>query len=97
MLEALKKLHLISKHRGILTIYYNIKDIMYVLGIVSKIAQTINECTTCSRYKITNQRIPTRCTMYAGKEFERIYTDVFGHFVLNDFKTDGKREVWYIL
>ncbi|WUR04570.1 endonuclease [Vairimorpha necatrix] len=94
----LKNNHVLFGHRGITTMYNNLKNIVYVKNVIQNLKDIISKCETCKRYKPRNNGIETKGPhISANHKFEKISSDIFGPFKLNDYIHKGKKEAGYIL
>lgn len=95
--EFLKHVHAIIGHRGITTLYYNLKNNIYIRGLLSYIKEVVNGCTICKRCKVKAYRIDKDNKIVAGEKFERVSTDIYAPFKITDYKTDCLGETGYVL
>lgn len=98
ILKVLERLHVQFGHKGLTTMYYNLKSCFYVKDFIPNIKKILQNCKKCQDYKIIqgNKNL-IKCSMTSDRPFERVSTDIYGPFSLNHFKHSSEREVGYIL
>lgn len=92
----LREIHQISGHRGMTTMYNNLFKFYFIKNITKSIKDVVNKCKICGKYKKSNLRIQ-KCNLIAEKPFERISTDIFGPFNLENYLSSERKKVGYIL
>ncbi|KAF9758260.1 Transposon Tf2-8 polyprotein, partial [Nosema granulosis] len=95
--DFLKEFHVLTGHRGVTTTYYNIKDFINIPNIFDTIRDITNTCTTCTRVKGGYHKKNPENKIKASKKFERISTDIYGPFEINEFESECLRDTGYIL
>ncbi|MGL5899968.1 MAG: reverse transcriptase domain-containing protein, partial [Lactobacillaceae bacterium] len=96
--KFIKGVHILSGHRGMSTTYYIIKDFYHIRSIRKNIKKIIETCKTCLRIKCSSYRTVDRDNkILAAKRLERVSTDIYGPFGLENIKPYRTGERGYIL
>ncbi|KAF9760600.1 Transposon Tf2-6 polyprotein, partial [Nosema granulosis] len=95
--EFLFFVHEISGHAGIITNYYNLKDFFEIKNLLSKLTKITNECELCIKGKHYNKKIVNKCVLTAKNPFERVSTDIFGPFNLDEYNHEKSSESGYFI
>lgn len=93
----IKKIHLLILYRRTNTIYYNLKTYFYTKNLYKIIKSVTETYKTCLRIKIKSLKIDKKNKIIANYKFERISTDIYESFKLNEYKSDLLREKRYIM
>lgn len=87
------RVHKLSGHRGISTIYNNFKNYIQFKGIYQRIIAAIGKCEICIMYKLNSKKRLQNQPLTANYLGEKISSDVFGSFSLEEFRDNlGKNK-----
>lgn len=93
----LESVHIISEHRGVITLYNIIKGYFYILNFTQKIKEVTETCRTCMRYKVNVKKLKSKHQMTANSVGERSSSDIFGPFSLEEFTEEYENHKGFVL
>lgn len=95
--RVLNVIHKITGHRDVITMYYNIKDHLYIQNIYNKISEIVSTCEICTCFKINNYRNSVDNHINAQRKSKRVPMDIFRPFRLDGYKNSCGGETGNIL
>ncbi|MGL5899824.1 MAG: RNase H-like domain-containing protein, partial [Lactobacillaceae bacterium] len=96
-MRILKAIHKLSGHRGVTTMFNNIKNYIYIKNLFKKIMKIVGTCNTCTRVKINSFKNNKNNHIVAEEKGERISMDIYGPFETGGYKNGEINEKGYIL
>lgn len=97
MLEFIKLIHKKSGHVGRTKTYLNIYKSYKIEKVKSKVAKMCRSCKKCNLYKIKTETKKSKVKIYSKKIFDKVSTNVYGPFRINNIKQEGDFKKGYFL
>lgn len=95
--DFLNYIHEKGGHTGITVTYKNIRRYFKITNIFKNIKEIIKECTICNLHKNDGKKIKSNVRIISNTAFEKISSDIYGPFPLDDINHDGSSEKGYFI
>ncbi|KAF9760596.1 Retrovirus-related Pol polyprotein from transposon, partial [Nosema granulosis] len=95
--KFLKFIHKISGHAGVIVNFHNLKRYFNIKYLVKKLQRIIKKCSKCKRIKNSRMVIQGNVPLDSKEPFEKISSDIYGPFRLEDYLHKGLGENGYFI